>query len=231
MAIKGFQGTSLLDYPGRIASLVFFAGCNLRCPYCHNPGLVETPERYPDIALDEVVALAAQRRGFIDGVVISGGEPTLDPLLVELATELKGLGLQVKLDTNGLAPAVLERLLDQGLLDAVAVDLKTAPERYPELGAGPTAALALKQTLALLQQAPVALEYRTTCMPALVGAADIAALGPLVQGCPLWVLQQFVAEHALSPAARSSVPYLPEQMQQLAVQAAAYACQVQVRGL
>ena len=124
MGIKGFQGTSLLDFPGRIASLVFFGGCNLRCPYCHNPALVLEPESYPDLPLDEVLAELADRRGFIDGVVVTGGEPTLAADLLPLLQGIRDLGLQIKLDTNGLAPKVLEILLQRQLLDSIACDLK-----------------------------------------------------------------------------------------------------------
>ncbi|HKI51976.1 MAG TPA: radical SAM protein, partial [Geothermobacteraceae bacterium] len=111
MPIKGYQGTSLLDFPGRIASLVFFSGCNLSCPFCHNPDLLFDVDQLPDIPPDDLLADLQTRRNFIDGVVVTGGEPTLDPELEPFLRQVKELGLLTKLDTNGLAPLVLERLL------------------------------------------------------------------------------------------------------------------------
>src|SRR6056300_176740 len=111
MGIKGFQGTSLLDFPGRIASLLFWGGCNLTCPFCHNPPLVLEPETFPDLDRQELLADLAKRKSFIDGVVVSGGEPTLDIELSSFLADVKSLGLAVKLDTNGLAPQVVADLL------------------------------------------------------------------------------------------------------------------------
>ena len=166
MHIKGFQGTSLLDFPGRISSLVFTGGCNLTCPFCHNPGLVLDPDQYPDYPQDELLAELETRSNFIDGVVISGGEPTLDPGLLTFLRKLKQLGLQTKIDTNGLLPQVLEQAIDEQLLDFVALDLKTDPERYPELHTGQVDCQALITTIKLLQQSPCEVELRTTCVPA-----------------------------------------------------------------
>ena len=123
MGIKGFQGTSLLDFPGRIASLVFWGGCNLTCPFCHNPPLVIDPGACPDIDTAEVLSDLAKRKTFIDGVVVSGGEPTLDNGLPVFLKGVKALGLDVKLDTNGLAPQVTAGLIEQGLVEDAIPDL------------------------------------------------------------------------------------------------------------
>lgn len=231
MGIKGFQGTSLLDYPGRIASLIFFGGCNLRCPYCHNPGLVLEPEAYPDLPLDEVLDELAERRGFIDGVVVTGGEPTLAAELFPLLRGVRGLGLQIKLDTNGLAPQVLEQVLAEGLADFIACDLKTAPQRYPELGCRPGEVSALEQSLRLLLSVAVAVEFRTTCAPGLVEAADIEAMGRAIAGAKIWVLQQFVASHAMETARRSQTPHSASALQDFAALARKHVPQVRLRGL
>ena len=150
MGIKGFQGTSLLDFPGRIASLVFFGGCNLTCPYCHNPSLVLDPDQHEDIPAAALLEEIRERRSFIDGVVVTGGEPTLDAGLLPFLRELKALGLEVKLDTNGLAPVVLEQALAEKLVDFVALDLKTAPHRYGELHRRPVNPSALGRSVRLL---------------------------------------------------------------------------------
>jgi len=231
MSIKGFQGTSLLDFPGRIASLVFWGGCNLTCPFCHNPALVLEPEAYPDLDPTELLADLATRKSFIDGIVVSGGEPTLDPALSGFLAEVKSLGLAVKLDTNGLAPQVIGELLDRRLVDYLAIDLKTVPGRYPELHTGAVSPEKLLETIQLCNRAQVELEYRTTCVPGWVDEEVIMALGGLIDGAPLWVLQQYHPEHALCEAARATIPYSPERVRSLAELAGGHVHRVMVRGL
>ncbi len=231
MGIKGFQGTSLLDFPGRIASLVFWGGCNLTCPFCHNPALVLEPEALPDLDRSELLAGLAARKSFIDGIVVSGGEPTLDRGLPDFLTRVKALGLEVKLDTNGLAPKVLGELISRQLVDYLAIDLKTTPERYPELHAAPVSPGQLIETIALCGQAKIELEYRTTCVPGWVDEGVISVLGELINGSAFWALQQYHPEHALCANARAAVPYPPERIQAMAELASRYAQRVMVRGL
>ncbi len=231
MAVKGFQGTSLLDYPGHIASLVFFGGCNLTCFYCHNPALVLNPDQLPDYPLPALVAELERRCRFIDGVVISGGEPTLDPLLPLLLRQIKAMGLQVKLDTNGLNAEVLTELVWEGLVDLVAFDLKTAPERYNELHTGPVDTTGLMANLALLMEGRVECEFRTTCVPGLVNEDEIHTLGALIQGAPRWTLQQYVPQNALAEASREQQPYSREDLEALALVAGTYVDEVGIRGL
>jgi pyruvate formate lyase activating enzyme len=231
MGIKGFQGTSLLDFPGRIASLVFWGGCNLTCPFCHNPALVLEPEAFPDLDPSELLADLAARKSFIDGIVISGGEPTLDRGLPDFLTGVKALGLKVKLDTNGLAPKVIGELISRQLVDYLAIDLKTAPGRYPELHTATVSPGKLIETIALCDQAQIELEYRTTCVPGWVDEGVISLLGELINGAALWALQQYHPEHALCANARATVPYPPERIQAMAELAGRYAQRVMVRGI
>lgn len=229
--IKGFQGTSLLDFPGRVASLLFWGGCNLTCPFCHNPALVLDPGAFPDLDRDALLHDLAGRGSFIDGVVISGGEPTLDPSLGDWLAALKALGLAVKLDTNGLRPDVLARLLRQGLVDCLAIDLKTAPGRYGELHRGPVDLEALAASVRLALTAAVAVEFRTTCVPGIVDAADIRILGEMVRGAPRWALQQYHPAPALDPAWQELPPYPPAKIAELAGIAGEYVGDVIVRGV
>ncbi|MDY0189858.1 MAG: anaerobic ribonucleoside-triphosphate reductase activating protein [Desulfuromonas sp.] len=231
MAIKGFQGTSLLDFPQRVASLVFYGGCNLRCPYCHNPELVQQPDNYPDIPLTDIVAMLEQRCGFIDGVVVSGGEPTLNSDLPELLRQIKSLQLQVKLDTNGLRPQVLAALLEQELLDFVGLDVKTAPNRYGQLHNVAVDAEAILQSVEILKNAAVEVEFRTTCVPHIVTLDDIHAIGEILRGAPQWVLQQFVAAPAMDEELRQCEPYSTQQLQEFATVGQQYVAQVILRGL
>jgi len=231
MNIKGFQGTSLLDFPGRIAALVFTGGCNLTCPFCHNPGLVLDPGQYPDYPLDALLGELESRRNFIDGVVVTGGEPTLDPGILPFLHQLKAMGLQTKLDTNGLRPDILHEALEQELLDFVALDLKTSPQRYVELHQGPVDSSALLQSLALLREAGCGLELRTTCVPGWIDAGTLHRLGTLVQGAPSWALQQFNNRHALDPTLQALPPFAREELEAFAAIAAGYVDQVVIRGL
>ncbi len=231
MKIKGFQGTSLLDFPGRIASLVFFGGCNLSCPYCHNPSLVLDPEQYPDYPLAALLEELQERRSFIDGVVVSGGEPTIAKGLLPFLREVKGLALEVKLDTNGLAPVVLEQALAEGLLDYVALDFKTSVERYGELHKGSVDTASLRRSIQLLLDGCVDYEIRTTCVPGLVDAADLPEMGQAIRGARSWVLQQFVASHAMDESLHTLSPHPPEQIRAFAEIAGVYVEQVSIRGL
>jgi pyruvate formate lyase activating enzyme len=231
MAIKGFQGTSLLDFPGRIASLVFWGGCNLTCPFCHNPALVLDPDAWPDLDAEALLADLADRVPFIDGVVVSGGEPTLDPSLAGWLTRVKELGLAVKLDTNALRPDVLAELLAHGLVDYLAIDLKTSPDRYAELHSGPVDSNALVASIGLALAAPVTVEFRTTCVPGIVDAPAIHALGQLIRGAPRWALQQYHPAPALDPAWRELAPYPAEKIAELAAIARQYVQDVVVRGV
>jgi len=229
--IKGFQGTSLLDFPGRVASLLFWGGCNLTCPFCHNPGLVLDPAAFPDLDRDELLDELVSRAPFIDGVVISGGEPTLDPALPDFLAAVKHHGLAVKLDTNGLCPDVLAVLLDRHLIDYLAIDLKTLPSRYPELHPGLVDPAALLTTVRLVMASPVLSEFRTTCIPGLIDAEVIVELGRLIDGAPLWALQQYHPSAALDPAWQEVSSYSEADIRKLAAVARQYVGKVVVRGL
>jgi pyruvate formate lyase activating enzyme len=231
VGVKGFQGTSLLDYPGKIASLVFYGGCNLTCSYCHNPSLVLNPDRLDDYDLAVLIDDLARRKAFIDGVVISGGEPTLDKGLLTLLSRIKGLGLLVKLDTNGLAPKVLKEAIWEGLVDFVAIDLKTAPSRYQELHPEKVDVAKLAKSVRLLLDGPVDYEFRTTCVPGLVGQPEIRELGDLIRGADRWMLQQFLPRHSLAESARKITPYSADELGSLAETAREYVDEVALRGL
>ena len=130
--IHGFNKLTLLDYPGRLAATIFLGSCNFRCPFCHNAGLVLAPESEPLIETEEVLKVLRKRKGILDGVCVTGGEPTLDPGLTGLLAQIKELGYPVKLDTNGTRPALVRELVDAGLVDYVAMDIKNSQEKYAE---------------------------------------------------------------------------------------------------
>ena len=161
MKIVGIQKLTLLDYPGKVACTVFLNGCNFRCPYCHNAELLGDAEEVMTVA--GLLAFLRKRQGILDGVCITGGEPTLHPELPALLGEVRALGYAVKLDTNGYRPEILEAVLDQGLVDYVAMDLKNGPEDYAEtVGLAQVELAKIRQSIRLLMDSPVDFELRTT---------------------------------------------------------------------
>lgn len=188
---------SLSDYPGKLSAVVFFAGCNLRCPFCYNAELV-LPELSLGLGPRETAAVLSwlkERAGFLDGVVLTGGEPTLSPHLLELAEGLKELGFLVKLDTNGTEPEILARLLATDLLDYVALDLKAPFSRYGEYVGRPDSAKvveSVRQSIALIMDRAKDYEFRTTVAPGL-GPNDLRKIAEEVAGAKRYVLQPFLA--------------------------------------
>ncbi|MCP4748645.1 MAG: anaerobic ribonucleoside-triphosphate reductase activating protein [Desulfobacteraceae bacterium] len=188
--ICGLEKTSLIDYPGKISCVVFFTGCNFTCPYCHNPDLAKGlyPER---IKIDQLKSFLDERRTFLDGVVISGGEPTLHSDLPGLCDIIRNMGLAVKLDTNGSNPKILDSLLKERLVDFVAMDIKTNLYNYkPPLCAENTGEQIL-QSIRLLMNSSVSKEFRTTCVRPFVTEAIIEQIARLIKGAPSFVLQSF----------------------------------------
>jgi len=201
--------TGMLDWPGRIASTLFLSGCPLRCPYCHNPELISA--RHDRSCWSALVAHLSVRRGWIDGVVVTGGEPTAAPDLIDLLEALAARGIAVKLDTNGTSPGLLDRVLADGLVQFVALDLKTVPERYGEIGPS-GAGDAVLASIGVIRRSGVAHEFRTTVYPPLVSPEDLPRIARLVRGGNRYVLQQFRPGHTLDPAASEVRPYDPEQI-------------------
>lgn len=195
--------TSLVDYPGRVAAVLFFPGCNLRCPWCHNAGLVDPADSQGETAIDveEALAILERRRRVLGGVVLSGGEPLLRSDLAEILQRIKELGLSVKVDTNGTLPDRLQTLLSrpETTPSFVAVDLKIAPNRYAELGER-DAAVALRRTAELLRASGTEHEFRTLVLPAPhFGEADLRDLAAIAESSP-WSFSAFSPGNCLDPA-------------------------------
>ena len=193
MRIAGIQKLTLLDYPGKVACTVFLSGCNLRCPYCHNPELV-LPERGngSEMPVQGVLAFFEGRKGKLDGVCVTGGEPTLQPELPELLEKLRSLGFAVKLDTNGTNPGMLKTLLHNGVLDYVAMDIKNSPERYRETCGGADVLPRVQESAGLLLEGAAEYEFRTTVCKPLHMEKDMAEIGRWLKGAKRYFLQAFV---------------------------------------
>ena len=202
MLIKGLQKLTLLDYPDKLACTVFTGGCNFRCPFCHNASLVLPKEPLETIPTEEFLAFLDSRVGRLEGVCVSGGEPTLMPDLVEFIREIKKRGFLVKLDTNGSHPHVIRALIDEGLIDYVAMDIKNSPERYGEtIGYGTELNVEesnlmqrIKESVALLMQGRVDYEFRTTVMAELHGIDEMRAIGQWLSGAKKYFLQNYRPE-------------------------------------
>lgn len=200
MHIGGLQKCSLIDYPGRVSCVLFLAGCNFDCPYCHNPSLVRDCRECPSLPEDSVLeGFLKKRKGFLDGVVISGGEPTLQKDLPGLCEKIKTLGYSIKLDTNGSRPRELEDLIGRGLVDYVAMDIKTDPFHYdPWIKRGFHAEDLLSSMHAIMKSAPD-YEFRTTCVKGFVDEAVIERTARLIQGAKRYALQKFQNAEMLHP--------------------------------
>ncbi|MBE3070140.1 MAG: anaerobic ribonucleoside-triphosphate reductase activating protein [Planctomycetes bacterium] len=228
--IAGYHPTTLIDWPGRLAAIVFLPGCNLRCRFCHAEALLALPDEA--IPLQAVLDHVASREGWIDGVVVCGGEPTVWPTLPDLCRTLRGAGLDVKLDTNGTRPEVVRALLDEGLVQAVAMDVK-APldQRYREVCAAPDLDLdALGRTIDLLMAGEAEYEFRTTVCPAFIDEAEIRAIGRRIAGARRWVLQRFEPARALDPDLRTVAPLGPARLEALAEIGRTYVSRCLIRG-
>ncbi|MDO5110006.1 MAG: anaerobic ribonucleoside-triphosphate reductase activating protein [Erysipelotrichaceae bacterium] len=195
LKIGGMQKMTLLDYPGRAACTIFLSGCNFKCPFCHNRDLVFIPEGYEFFEVSEVLAYLEKRKGILDGVCISGGEPLLQENLQQLIEKIRDLGYQIKLDTNGGYPERLKDVVNKGLVDYVAMDIKNSPEKYARtLGMNPDAfnIETIRESVEFLKTCGVEHEFRTTVVRELHTAEDLIAIGEWIGPDQTYYLQQFV---------------------------------------
>lgn len=192
MIIHGLQKLTLLDFPGHTACTVFTGGCNFRCPFCHNASLVECPQEQPVIELSEFFDFLQKRRGLLDGVAITGGEPTLQNDLPDFIREIRSLGFAVKLDTNGYRPSMLAALFSEGLLDYVAMDVKSSRENYASAcGLSAVDPIAIPQSMALIRNSEIPYEFRTTYVKGLHTLADAEGIGRWLRETDPYFLQNF----------------------------------------
>jgi pyruvate formate lyase activating enzyme len=216
--IKGFLEASFLDWRGSIASLLFLPGCNFGCPYCHNHQLAADPDSLLDLPLDDIMSRLKPFVGWVDGVVISGGEPTLHPGLAGLCGVLKTAGFAVKLDTNGYRPQVIEDLTARGLIDMVAMDLKAPLQdlAYRRAAGRPVDLGHLKRSIDFLINSGLAHEFRSTIWPAWHGTQELTTMATALQGAQAWTLQALRPESAWNLAALGGgVPYTSQKIDQL----------------
>jgi len=191
--IKGLQKTTLIDFPGKIACTIFIGGCNMRCGYCYNSDLVLRQEALPTISKEEFLDFLDKRKKFLEGVCITGGEPTMHKDLPELCKSIKKLGFAVKLDTNGTNPEMLELLIKSKLLDYIAMDVKASLESYGKVCNTAINIENVKRSIEIIKNSGIDYEFRTTLVPDIINVEEMKKIGHLIAGARKYFLQQFRA--------------------------------------
>lgn len=228
--VHGFNKLTLLDYPGRLACTVFLGHCNFRCPFCHNAGLVLNPEDEPIIPIEEILGTLKKRKGILDGVCITGGEPTVHKKLPEFVQQIKKLDYSVKLDTNGTNPQMVREMVKAGLLDYVAMDIKNSPEKYGETAGIVRADLeAIHETVEFLKSGEVDYEFRTTVTRELHKREDFLKIRKWLSGSRRYFLQAYKeSEQVIRPVYSS---YSREQLENFRQLLLEEISQVEIRGI
>ena len=236
MEFKGFQKTSLIEYPGKIVSVVFTAGCNFKCPFCQNPELVLNPDSLPSVSSKEVVNHLISKKKWLDGLSITGGEPTIHQALSDFIGKVKEEGFLVGLETNGTNPQMLKDLIADKLIDYVALDIK-APlvwEKYKKTSGINDEDLfrKVKESVEVLLELKLDIDYelRTTVVPGLIEEEDILAIARQIKGAKRYVLQQFLPRTTLDKQYERIKPYSKEVLEKMRKRAESYVETCQVRG-
>ncbi len=231
MLIAGFQKLTLLDYPGKIAALIFTQGCNFACGYCHNPEMIPSlrilPER-PELDPEWILSFLATRKGLLDGVVVSGGEPTLHQDLPDFLKKIKNLGFLTKLDTNGSHPEVLSNLIDKKLVDYIAMDIKASPKNYADLVKHDDLGRILT-SIRVIMDSSIDSEFRSTIFPSLHKPHEIKAMGTMIRGAKRWYLQNFRPLRTLDQKFQQQRSFDPEELNTFALLAKEYIQKVDIR--
>lgn len=226
MIIGGLEKMTLIDYPGQLAAIVFTKGCNFRCHFCYNPLLVwpdrETDEKkyektYPPVSEDEFFLFLESRKGKLDGIVITGGEPTLHSDLPEFIKKIRAMGYNIKLDTNGTNSTALKNLLDQKLIDYIAMDLKAPFDKYEEVVGIPVNCQEIEKSVKIITSSGLPHEFRTTVVPGLHELSDFTKMGEVIAGADAWYLQKFKSDTELvDRKLESHAPFSDKEMQAMA---------------
>lgn len=213
MRLGGLQKTSLIDYPGKVCAIAFTIGCNFHCPYCHNPELVN--ETVEEISVDDFFSFLKKRIGLLDAVTITGGEPTLHKDLPNFIKEIKDLGFLVKLDSNGTNPGMLQKIINEKLVDYIAMDIKSPLEKYSVTVGRPVEAQNIQTSVNLLKENNVPYEFRTTVVKSMLSPNDFHAIGKLIKGASDYYLQKFIPTKILNPGFHKKVTYTDAEFAEL----------------
>lgn len=225
----GLQRLSLIDYPGKLCATIFTAGCNFRCPYCYNEDIVLDYPAMPKIPEDKIIEFLHPRLGFLDGVCVTGGEPTIHRELPKFLGRLKSIGSLVKLDTNGSRPKALAYVMEKGLVNYIALDVKVPLGRYEETVRYRVKPEGLKETIKLIRRSGIDHEFRTTVVPGLLNGDDLEEIAMTLAGSKRYVLQQFRPGKTLCPDFKDVKPYSEAEMRQFRDRVAPYFAETRLR--
>ncbi len=214
MIFGGLEKFTLIDYPGKTACMVYTIGCNFRCPYCHNPELVdETIEN--KISEEEVLFFLKSRKNILEGLVITGGEPTMHRDLPEFIQKVRQLGFMVKLDSNGTNPSMLKLLTEKNLVDYVAMDIKSPLSKYSQTASRPVDVKAIRKSIGILMSSAIDYEFRTTLVKILLSPEDIEEIGREIKGAKKYFFQKFIPTKILNPQFLKKTTYSDEELSDL----------------
>jgi pyruvate formate lyase activating enzyme len=215
MKIGGLQKVSLIDYPGLICAIIFLQGCNFKCSYCHNPELVDPGLFQPCIKEKDVLDFLNTRKGKLDAVTITGGEPTIQNNLIPFIKQIKKMGFAVKLDTNGSQPQVIKAFLNEKMLDFIAMDIKAPLEKYEDIVNIPVNSDSIKESIKLILKAEIPYEFRTTVVQSQLVEKDILQMARLISGASRYVLQNFVPTKTLDKKFLKEKPFPDEKLEKI----------------
>ena len=228
--IKGLEKLAPRDFPGHLSATIFTGGCNFRCPYCHNAELVLKPASLSTISREAFLEFLEVRRGFLEAVCVTGGEPLMHEDVGDLLGLIKGKGLLVKIDTNGAFPERLRELITEGMVDYVAMDVKAPLEKYPKAVGVAVDTVGIRESIAVLRESGCGHLFRTTVVPGLLSGEDIGAIAEMLEGEAEYRLQPFVAGHTLDPAYADHPSCNREELSRLAGIAGGYIPNVTIEG-
>jgi pyruvate formate lyase activating enzyme len=229
--IKGLQKVSLIEYPGKISAIVFLGKCNFKCHFCYNIDLVKNYKKIPDISEKKILDFLETRKGLLDGVAITGGEPTLYKDLPKFIKKIKDLGFLVMLETNGSNPKMLKELIDKELINYIAMDIKAPLERYNEVTGVKINKKKIQKSVDIIHNSGMDYELRTTIIPKYFKKKDALAIGKWLKGSKCYYLQQFVKEKTLDKNLEKVEPYPPEKLKEFAEIMGPFFESVKIRGI
>lgn len=228
MQTGGFQKSSLIDYPGKISAIIFTQGCNFKCPYCHNPELGGKCNFTP-YESSAIFGFLKSRVGKLDGVVITGGEPTIQKDLPDFIQKIKDIGFSVKLDTNGTNPEMLKKLIDENLVDYIAMDIKAPIEKYSQIAHTNANTDDILKSIKLLKNSNIDYEFRTTVVKSQLLPGDFEEIGKIIKGCKKYYLQRFIPTKTIDKSFLEQTTYLDEEFVPILKNLRKYIQQVELR--
>ena len=232
LPIKGFQKTSLIDYPPYTSSVIFLGGCNFRCGFCHNPDLVLAADSIKNIEVEAVLGHLKKKKNWIEGVCVTGGEPTIYPDLVKFLSELKKHGFFVKLDTNGTNPDMLKHLIDNKLVDYIAMDIKAPLDKYEEVIRMNIDEKALQKSIDIIKNSGIDYEFRTTVIPGLINKEDIQKIGEWLEGSKRFCIQQFRnTKDLIDKELKKKDPYAQKELEEFSEIARPYFEDIEIKNV